>query len=128
MEETWARIPNYPQYEASSLGRVREGRDILPTGLSPSNYRIVTLRNRDYGPLPMNLAECVAKAHGLPDPGYGWSIWFRDGDKKNCALANLYWRRHDFTAQTAWLKDRRKKAGIASAKAAFLRTKAKPTI
>lgn len=117
---TWKPIPNYPDYEVSTDGRVRHGKTAIKRRYSPSGYPIVCLKNPTHGLLEVSLAECVAKAHGLPDPGYGHAIWFRDSDKTNCRIENLYWRDYGDGSKYQWASDKaavaRRRAGRASAK------------
>lgn len=97
MAEVWRVIPSAPDYEVSSLGRVRTpaGSDRLPAGallkLTPAHgYRVVRMRV-DGVTRQAFVHRLVCEAfHGpSPSPKHQAAHW--DGDRANNAVSNLRW-------------------------------------
>lgn len=62
--EEWATVPEYPNYEVSSQGRVRNksrGRYLTPSTLKGSNFRRVALHKNGY-PKYVGVHRIVARA------------------------------------------------------------------
>ena len=98
MEEEWRLIEGFPNYEVSSLGRVRN----RTTGqvLKPA-IRTIKLKTRDYAfyqiavrkdskLCPQCLHVVIARAF-LPNPDNKTTVDHIDGDATNNVLSNLRW-------------------------------------
>lgn len=104
--ETWAIIPGYPAYEASSLGRVRSiprkdamNRSRKPTVLkqfydSRKLYLCVNLW-RDGKHKMMRVHRIIAMAH-LPNPSNLPEVNHKDECKTNNCVSNLEWCDHRY--------------------------------
>lgn len=106
--EEWRPVPNRPDYEASSLGRVRSldrvvltknGRQVRHHGRmlkgrqgGTSPYLVISLRNHDSGSFTHHLVHSVVCAafHG-PRPSRGHEVAHYDGDPLNNRPDNLRW-------------------------------------
>ncbi len=90
--EEWRRISNFPNYWISNRGRVRHNRKILKGGFSNiTGYFTVTLANGDYSE-GKYIARLVLEAFVGPCPPK-MCARFRDGNKTNHNLTNLFWGR-----------------------------------
>lgn len=88
--ETWAPIPGFGGYEASSHGRVRGRSGVLSTCVNPATGRdTVTLWNGG-SPKTMPVHRLVLMAH-MPTEDVALEVCHRNGDKRDNRLANLRW-------------------------------------
>ena len=96
MNETWKPVIGWPEYEVSSLGRVRS--------LKRKNPKILTNTLTNWGyhrvGLCIGKASYTRKVHILvaeafigPRPNGLWCL-HRDGNKLNNIPSNLYWGTH----------------------------------
>jgi len=99
--EIWKTIEDFPDYQISSLGRVKSFkrsemvimRQYRQTSKSKGNRRIVWLRSDKLGRASRNVDKLVANAflenpHGFPD------VIHKDGNGENNRLDNLAWNYH----------------------------------
>lgn len=92
-KEEWRRVPRFPNYEASSLGRVRNvyrGRIYIKEGkVRRHGYLIVKvfLDGKDYYP-PLHVLVLEAFRGPCPKGKEGSHL---DGNRMNCRLDNLEW-------------------------------------
>lgn len=104
MTEEWRRIPDHPNYEVSSLGRVRSvDREVRgPYGTTRKlKGKPIKLQVRPDGYLQFQVRRgttvyvhrAVALAFLGPEPA-GLEVCHNDGDPKPCANAQLSVRRH----------------------------------
>ena len=94
-EEIWTEIKGYPEYEISSLGRVRSLRCgkvyILKTTLQYTGYVHINIRLKgDLQPKGYRLHRLVA-SHFIPNPENKKTVNHIDGNKLNNAAYNLEW-------------------------------------
>lgn len=89
MNEVWKVIPDWPKYEASSLGRIRrsETRLVLRLNKNPKGYQIIGLSNNGKRST-VTVAKAVASAFIGPRPD-GLQINHIDGVKTNNRPENL---------------------------------------
>jgi hypothetical protein len=82
--ENWKEIPKFPQYSASTWGRVRGKRGILIGTLRHGHVEIILDRTRRR---KSNLIlGTFDRPRRVPE-----IAGFRDGNPRNCALENLFW-------------------------------------
>jgi hypothetical protein len=89
--ETWRDIPGFPDYQASTAGRVRSFRrgrpHVLSTKTADGSYLHVALR-REGKSHQLKVASLVALTFLGPRPD-GMQVCHGDGNKRNDALENL---------------------------------------
>jgi hypothetical protein len=93
MGERWRVIEDWPNYEISSLGRVRNVRTgrLLSLG-GRSKYIKVTLCHAGrYVPTPVHILVATAFVHGCFE---GALVNHKDGNKHNNRATNLEWATH----------------------------------
>ena len=100
----WKQIPGFSAYEASEKGKLRRAstRKVLrPAVCRQSGYAKVTIYNDDGDLKTVSIHRAVCSAfHGAPEPG--WEVRHLDGNKRNCAAANMSWgTRRDNAADRA---------------------------
>ena len=110
--ERWKQIEEYPLYEVSSRGRIRNiktGR-ILHTYEDKYGYQIVTLTK--------NGKQKTIRVHTLVAAAFcekhydDTEVAYRDGDRKNLDADNLdWWRRDDINRRTYIRNGREKRPG-----------------
>lgn len=92
MEEQWKQIPEYPNYEASNLGRIKNtktGRILKPSHLN-SGYTIVSMRlNGITKSVPVHRLVMLAFDHR--DDVSKLAVSHKDWDNTNNKLENLEW-------------------------------------
>jgi len=99
--EEWRIIPAAPNYAASSLGRIR--RQTPGPGTFPGRIKKQSLHKRDGYPVVgivhndgtrrvyvVHILVCAA--FNGPKPSEQHEVAHEDGDKLNCAAANLSWK------------------------------------
>lgn len=95
-EEIWKPIPGWPEYEASSLGRIasvkRGDRQILSGGKTDTGYRNVLLYRKG-DRVGRRVHQLVALTFLGPRPE-GLEIRHLDGDQINNAVSNLAYGTH----------------------------------
>jgi hypothetical protein len=90
MSEVWIPIPNHPNYEISSLGRVRRGEYIKSLIPDRNGYHRVSLTTNGIEKL-YRVARLVCEAfHGPPPTNQHWAL-HRDDNNTNDQKDNLYW-------------------------------------
>lgn len=78
---------------------------------------VIQIRRFGYNPLPYLAAELVLLAHGKRQPSQNHIVRYRDGDRSNIALTNLYWC--DITRRAAaGARGSRSRGGIRSGRSA----------
>lgn len=89
MKEIWKVVQDYPNYEVSNLGRVRNKKTgkILSPGLGGAGYFTIALY-KDGKATTKNVHELVAAAF-LGKKTKGMTVNHKDGDKTNNILSNL---------------------------------------
>lgn len=95
--ETWAVIPGFPHYEASTHGRIRSHHREEPQLLSPfvsHGYLRVSVSAPDGTRHKRAVHTLVALAHIDAEPAPGLEVAHLDGDRANCAASNLRWVTH----------------------------------
>lgn len=107
MSEIWKEIPEYPLYEVSNQGNVRNiktGR-LLHTYISPKGYRVVTLS--DHGIQKTVLVHKLV-AEAFVEKYYDdLDVAFLDGNKSNPIASNLdWWKRRDVHRRSYRLRGR----------------------
>lgn len=113
MKEIWKRIPKYKrQYEASSLGNIREITDnneivIIQKKLTTDGYYAVKLKD-DTEPNWTSVHRCVAKAF-LPNPDNLSDVDHLDGNIINNCVANLEWVSHAENCRRSGVRRRNQK-------------------
>jgi hypothetical protein len=89
--EEWRRIPGWPDYQVSSLGRVVSNKKRRPHELTGSfnqrGYRMVQLYSADRV-ICRTVHRLVALAF-LGETPAGMQVRHLDGDKLNCSVSNL---------------------------------------
>ena len=91
-EEIWKEIPNYPKYEASNLGRIRNKKkqNILKPIKTKSGYYNISLGNTLNGNPPKRVHRIIALTF-IPNPNNLPQINHKDENKANNAVDNLEW-------------------------------------
>ena len=107
--EEWRPIPGYPDYEASSLGRIasvkRGERQVLAGGRTDTGYRNVLLYT-DGVRVGARVHALVALTFHGPRPE-GLEVRHLDGDQLNNAATNLRYGTHEENMQ-----DQRRHRGL----------------
>jgi hypothetical protein len=84
--EEWRIIPSHPDYEASSLGRIRRGSLIHKGEVNSHGYHCVRLRKVRH-----STHRLVCEAFHGPCPKGKTDVAHFDGDRLNNAAGNLRW-------------------------------------
>lgn len=99
MDEIWKPAPNAPDYEVSSLGRVRRVTNrtsgkagaVLRLQSLPAGYRFVVLTTASGKRQNLYVSRLICEAfHGAP-PSPHHHAAHGDGDRSNNAAGNLRW-------------------------------------
>jgi hypothetical protein len=102
MEEQWKKIPEFELYEVSNLGKVRR---LSNNGKPPKAISVKSQNNQPYLMFGCCIKAKVTKLylHRIlaqlwlpnPNPEEFIDVCFRDGNKKNVTLENIYWSNQD---------------------------------
>lgn len=104
MAETWKKIPGYPGYEASDLGRIRSYKGVnqnAPMRKTPrlmkqripdDGYPRVTIQNKDGKKVVRQVHLLIAKT--FLGPANGREVLHKDGKRGNRKASNLYYGSH----------------------------------
>lgn len=89
--EKWLPINDFPKYEVSDKGNVRNAQTgkILHHGKNPKGYHIVSLY-KNGGQYTKKVHRLVCSAF-YGEPGNGFEINHKNGDKSDNSLSNLEW-------------------------------------
>ena len=96
MTELWREIPNYPNYEASTLGNIRNKKTgrILKASIGTNGYRVLNLRNNGKTKC-FNVHTLIARTWLVnDDPKILTDIHHKDCNKSNNRLDNLQYVSH----------------------------------
>ena len=87
--ERWEKIPPYPEFEASTLARIRKAVDgqILKPSKGQGWVRQVMLKG--HGVKSLHILVGLAFIGPCPKPAY--KIRFHDGNPHNCVPTNLFY-------------------------------------
>lgn len=114
-EETliWRPIPDFPNYEISSEGDVRNVLTGRPMSVNSNQWGVLKLNLRHEGrTITRSLGRLVAEVFLDPPKIEGWNVVVHeDGDLQNCRAGNLFWARrwfaisyHDQFKNSHWYK------------------------
>ena len=104
MAEIWKKIPGYPDYEASDLGKVRSYKGanqnsplrkkprIMKQRIPDDGYPRVTLQDKNGRKVVRQVHLLVARA--FLGPANGRDVLHKDGKRSNRKLSNLYYGSH----------------------------------
>jgi hypothetical protein len=84
--ETWLSVVGFPDYEVSSLGRIRRGEKILKACTHPHGYLKIAL-----GRANQRLVHRVVAEAFCPNPNNYTEVDHIDRDKTNNSMSNLRW-------------------------------------
>lgn len=98
--EEWKSIPDFPDYEASSLGRIRRAscNYILKLSTHSEGYLIVTLMNRGKRHVE-TVHRIVCKTFHASTYFEGAHALHKNHNKTDCSRDNLYWGTHQDNIQ-----------------------------
>jgi hypothetical protein len=85
--EEWKEITDYPNYEISNLGNIRNKNNNLIPYLNKSGYYCIKLYTEEY---PKLIHKLIAEAF-IPNPNSLFEIDHIDRNRKNNSLDNLRW-------------------------------------
>lgn len=95
-EEKWKRVADFPTYEISNLGRVRNSSGkILKPQVNPKNgYSQIMLHNGINGKkVKLHYVHRLVATYFLPQPQEGQKqINHKDSDRQNNTASNLQWK------------------------------------
>ena len=101
--EIWKPLKNFPSYDGSSEGRIRnvKTRRILKTFTDDKGYIKVCLRknNKQY---TVRVAKVIAETFLGEHPGM--DVRYKDSNKSNVRVENLYWSTRSETIQSAFVR------------------------
>ena len=104
MAETWKKIPGYPGYEVSNLGKIRSYKGVnqnaplrkkprlMKQRIADDGYPRVTLQNKDGKKVVRQVHLLVARA--FLGPANGRVVLHKDGNSRNRKLSNLCYGSH----------------------------------
>lgn len=90
-KEIWKPIPNWPEYEISHWGRIRNKRrgNIQLGSRNKEGYRVVRLSSGAHRRRAVYVHRLVAEAF-IPEYSTQCSVRFHNGIRDDCTLENLY--------------------------------------
>lgn len=95
-EEKWKRVVDFPTYEISNLGRVRNstGKILKPQKNKTNGYYQIMLYNGIAGKkIKLHYLHRLVATYFLPPPQEGQTqITHKNGDRSNNTASNLQWR------------------------------------
>ena len=101
--ETWKPLKNFPSYNGSTEGRIMNIRTqrIMRTYTNSKGYSVVCLRknNKQY---TVRVAKVIAETFLGEHPGM--DVRYKDSDKSNVRVENLYWSTRSETIQSAFVR------------------------
>ncbi len=126
--EIWKDLPEYENYQVSSMGRVRsKDREIMQFGHKNMYKRIMKgkilkprMQNCGYlivwlshnGRIVVSIIHKLVASAFLPTPNAKEEINHKDGNKMNNEVCNLEWISHSENVRHSYSMLRRKKKGI----------------
>jgi hypothetical protein len=110
--EVWLEIPEYPNYEVSSFGRVysRKYKRIMSPSKKDDGGRMVKLRKRGLKVKANAIHRLVAKAF-IPNPENKPAVDHIDCNRSNNHVSNLQWCTLGENTHYAYLRGRDRKYG-----------------
>ena len=110
MQEEWRTIKEFPLFEVSNLGRVRRiktGRLLkirMDKGKGAGSYIVrICLENKQYY---RSVAKLVAEAFIEEMPNPNSIVMYKDHDRSNLNIENLYWAERSQAADTPEVQKR----------------------
>ena len=95
-EEKWKRVVDFPTYEISNLGRVRNssGKILKPQKNTRNGYYQIMLHNGiDCKKIKLHYLHRLVATYFLPPPSEGQTqINHKDSDRANNTASNLQWK------------------------------------
>ena len=94
-EELWAMIPEFPQYQVSSYGRIynsRFGRMLRTSRTTEGHVKVNLVSDRDQKKHTRSVPKLVAEAFVEPPTPRCDCVVLLDGDLFNVNAENLVWR------------------------------------
>ena len=95
-EEKWKRVVDFPSYEISNLGRVRNasGKVLKPQKNKTNGYMQIMLHNGINGnKIKLHYLHRLVATYFLPQPQEGQTqINHKDSDRANNTASNLQWK------------------------------------
>lgn len=96
INEEWKRVADFPDYEISNLGRVRNssGKVLKPQQNPKNGYMQIMLHNGINGKkIKLHYLHRLVATYFLPQPQEGQTqINHKNGDKQNNTASNLQWK------------------------------------
>jgi hypothetical protein len=87
--EEWVTVVDFPDYEVSNRGRVRNGRRIIEPSSNNTGSIRINLR-KGFTNYTRSVGRIVCRAfHGEPEEGE--AVVYRDDDYTNCSADNVFW-------------------------------------
>lgn len=113
INEEWKRVADFPTYEISNLGRVRNATGkILKPQQNPRNgyYQIMLHNGIDGKKIKLHYLHRLVATYFLPPPSEGQTqINHKDSDRQNNTASNLQWKyASDKANESAGIKVSRK--------------------
>lgn len=96
--ELWKQITEFPQYEISSLGRLRSNRTkttkIVTGTITPLGYVAFILRRPNVSKPYRIMGHRLVALHFIPNPNEYTDVCHNDGNPSNNTVENLRWDTH----------------------------------
>ena len=91
MEEVWKDIPNFPDYQVSNLGRIKNIKTNLIKKQRINKYGYCDIKLNDKGIYKMFLVHRLVAQAFLPNPDNLLEVNHIDCNKQNNCVSNLEW-------------------------------------
>ena len=93
MQEQWKQIADFPKYEVSNTGLVRNSKGVIlkPQANTKNNYFQILLWNNSK-PKCCYIHRLVAEAFVEKENENQIYVWFKDDNVQNNNADNLYWK------------------------------------